>query len=89
MQFGWDPDKHERTRRERGFGFDYAARVFLGPTVEVVDRRRDYGEQRVRAIGEIDGRIFVVVYTDRPGLRWIISAWKASGKDARLWRNRE
>ena len=89
MQFGWDPDKHERTRRERGFGFDYAARVFLGRTVEVADRRRDYGEQRVRAIGEIDGRIFVVVYTDRPGLRWIISAWKASGKDAGLWRNRE
>jgi uncharacterized DUF497 family protein len=85
VEFGWDPAKSERTRRERGFGFDYAARIFAGPTVEVVDRRRDYGEARIRAIGEIDGRVYVVVYTDRPSLRWIISAWKASGKDVRTW----
>jgi uncharacterized protein len=89
MEFGWDPDKHERTRRERGFGFDYAVRIFLGPTVEAVDRRQDYGEERIRAIGQIDGRTYVVVYTDRSGMRWIISAWKASGKDVRTWRNRE
>lgn len=88
MEFGWDPAKHERTRRERGFGFDYAVRIFLGPTVEAVDRRRDFGEQRIRAIGQIDGRIYVVIYTERAGLRWVISAWKASGKDARTWRRR-
>jgi uncharacterized protein len=89
MEFGWDPAKHERTRRERGFGFDFAVRIFLGPTVEAVDRRRDYGEQRIRAIGQIDGRIYVVICTERAGLCWVISAWKASGKDARTWRNRE
>jgi uncharacterized DUF497 family protein len=53
-----------------------------------MDRRRDYGEERVRAIGEIDGRIFVVICTDRSKVRWIISAWKASGKDLRQWQNR-
>jgi uncharacterized DUF497 family protein len=87
MEFNWDLAKHERRRRDRGFGFDYAARIFAGPTVEAVDRRRDYGEERVRAIGEIDGRVFVVVYTDRAAVRWIISAWKASGKDLKQWRN--
>ena len=87
MDFAWDPAKSERNRRERGFGFDYAARIFAGPTIDVVDRRRDYGEERIRAIGEIDGRTFVVVYTDRGRVRWIISAWKASGKELRLWRN--
>jgi uncharacterized DUF497 family protein len=85
VELGWDPAESERTRRERGFGFDYAALIFAGPTVEVVDRRRDYGEERIRAIGERPGRVYVVVYTDRPGLRWIISAWKASGKDVRTW----
>lgn len=87
MDFAWDTAKSERNRRERGFGFDYAARIFAGPTIDVVDRRRDYGEERLRAIGEIDGRTFVVVYTDRGRVRWIISAWKASGKELRLWRN--
>jgi uncharacterized DUF497 family protein len=89
MEFDWDPAKHERTRRDRGFGFDYAARIFVGPTVEAVDRRRDCGEERVRAIGEIDGRMCVVVYTDRATVRWIISAWKASGKDLKQWRNHQ
>lgn len=89
MEFGWDPGKHEQNHRERGFGFDYAVRIFLGPTVEVIDRRRDYGESRIKAIDQIDGRTYVVIYTDRPSVRWIISAWKASGRDARTWRNRE
>ena len=87
VKFDWDPEKSAKTRQERGFGFDYAVRIFAGPTVEAIDRRQDYGETRIRATGEIDGRVFVVNYTDRPGVRWIISAWKASGKDLRLWRN--
>jgi putative transcriptional regulator len=65
----WDPLKSEQTRQQRGFGFEYAARVFAGPTVEAVDRRRDYGEERVRAIGEIEGRVYVVVLYR--------SAWRA------------
>ncbi len=86
MQFDWDDAKHERNQRERGFGFDYAVLIFAGPTIEWVDHRRDYGEQRIRAVGEVEGRAYVVIYTDRSPVRWIISAWKASGKDLRLWR---
>ncbi|HTB47167.1 MAG TPA: BrnT family toxin [Acetobacteraceae bacterium] len=82
------PCEARGTRRERGFGFDHAARVFAGRTIEAADIRRDYGEDRVRAIGEIDGRVYVVIYTDRPGVRWIISAWQASGRDRRLWHSR-
>jgi uncharacterized protein len=88
VEFDWDPAKHDKTRRGRGFGFDYAVRMFAGPTVEAIDRRRDYGEERVRAIGEVDGRVYVLIYTDRPGIGWIISAWKASGKDLGRWQNR-
>ncbi|HET6608996.1 MAG TPA: BrnT family toxin [Rhodopila sp.] len=92
MEFGWDPAKDARTFRERGFGFAYVIRIFAGPVVEIVDRRRDYGEERITAIGEVDGRAYVVVYTDRRvdglSVRWIISAWKASGKDQRRWQNR-
>jgi len=89
VDFDWDEAKHGLIRRARGFGFDYAARIFAGPIVEVIDRRRNYGEERIRAIGEIDGRVYVVVYTERAGVRWIITAWKASGKDLRAWQNRK
>jgi uncharacterized protein len=88
VEFGWDPAKHAKTRQEHGFGFDYAARIFAGPTFETIDRRRDYGDEQTRAIGEIDSRIFVVIYTGRSKICWIISAWKASGKDIRQWQNR-
>jgi len=41
-----------------------------------------------QGIGEIDGRIYVAIYTERAGVRWIISAWKAGGKDFWTWQNR-
>ena len=85
MLFDWDPPKDERTFRERGFGFDFASLIFEGDTVEAPDERFDYGERRVRAIGAVDGTVLTVVYTDRPGVRWIISARRASRKERELW----
>jgi transcriptional regulator with XRE-family HTH domain len=53
MLFEWDEAKSGRNLSERGFGFDYAARIFLGPTLEKPDDRRDYGEIRIQAIGQV------------------------------------
>lgn len=47
MRFDWDPAKHERNQRERGFGFDFAALIFDDDTIEWPDDRRDYGEFRI------------------------------------------
>ena len=59
MLFEWDEAKSQRNLNERGFGFEYAARVFLGP--ERPDNRREYGEVRIEAIGRvIDDILFVV-----------------------------
>jgi uncharacterized DUF497 family protein len=71
--------------RERGFGFDYAARIFLGPTLERHDKRRDYGEVRMQAIGQVGKDVLFVVYTDRGDVRHIISARLASRKERKLW----
>ncbi len=85
MIFEWDEAKSLRTRRERGFGFDYAARIFTGLTIEKWDDRRDYGEIRMQAIGRAGDHILFVVYTDRGDTRHIISARLASRKERRLW----
>ena len=45
------------------------------------DRRRDYGEDRYRLLGMIDGRAYVIVYTMRGPTIRIISARKANGKE--------
>ena len=88
MKFDWDPFKHERSVRERGFGFDFAAGIFENDVIVREDRRRDYGERRVQAIGETHGTVLFVVYTDRGGVRWIISARKADRKERREWHAR-
>lgn len=90
MNFDWHAVKSEACRRKRGFGFAFAARVFTGPVQEQVDDRWDYGEVRMRALGEIDGSLYVVVFTDRLDadggfVRWIISARRAHEKERRKW----
>jgi uncharacterized protein len=85
MDFDWHDAKHERNIRERGFGFDFAALIFLGRVLTQVDDRADYGETRIKAIGEVDGIVLTVIYTDREDVRWIISARRANRKERALW----
>jgi uncharacterized protein len=89
MRIVFDKAKHERNRRERGFGFDFAALIFDGPTIERPDRRRDYGEERIVAIGAVGDDVLTVVYTDRGDTRRIISARLANQKERRLWQSSE
>ena len=85
MIFEWDEAKSETNLHRRGFDFALAALIFDGPTVERIDSRRDYGEIRVQAIGEVAGTILFVVYTDRAETRRIISARVAKPKERKLW----
>ena len=43
MRFEWDHAKSEANLRRRGFDFEFATLIFDGPTLEVEDRRKDYG----------------------------------------------
>ena len=85
MVFEWDDAKSQRNLQERGFGFDHAAAIFTGPTLESEDNRRDYGEVRVQAIGGTGDDILSVVYSDRGDVRRIISARLANRKERKLW----
>lgn len=85
MDFEWDEEKSQRNLEDRGFDFAFAARIFEGSTLEVIDDRRAYGEKRVRAIGVVEGHVLTVVYTDREDVRRIISAWPAHRKERLQW----
>jgi len=85
MDFEWDEAKSNRTRRERGFGFDYAAQVFEGPVLEWEDRRKDWGETRIAAVGAVEDVVLTVIYTDRSERRRIISARKARKEEREAW----
>jgi len=86
MEFEWDEAKSDLCFVERGFDFAYAVRVFLDPDRLIErDDRVDYGEPRYRALGQVDGRVFVVLYTPREGRIRLTSARKANQREVRRY----
>jgi uncharacterized DUF497 family protein len=75
-QFEWDEGKRLSNIEERGVDFRDAALIFEGPVIVKEDTREDYGEQRFRALGKVDGDYYVVAFTWRGLTCRIISAWK-------------
>jgi len=90
VRFEWDDAKSEANLRERGFDFGFASLVFDGPTFEVEDKRREYGELRVVAIGVVDEIHLTVVSTVRRGtkgevVRRIISARRSNRRERKIY----
>lgn len=89
--FAWNDIKSARNQQRRGFDFEYAARIFHGPTVTREDRRRDYGEARMVALGVVDGVCLTVIFTDRiedgRRVRRIISARHSNQRERNEYGN--
>jgi uncharacterized DUF497 family protein len=77
----FDPRKRATTLAERGLDFEDAQLVFAGPTFEVEDDRRNYGEPRIICFGVLHGRIVVVGYTPRGADRHVFSMRKANDRE--------
>jgi len=87
--FEWDEVKRERNLRERKIDFIDVLPLFENRVLEVVDERFDYGETRIKCLGELDGRVYVIVYTWRGENRRIISARKANAREQRAYYARD
>ena len=85
MAFEWDAVKDEANRQKHGIGFREASEIFRGFVLISDDTRRDYGERRLTALGEYDGEIIRLIFTDRNSNIRIISAWKASRNDRKAY----
>ncbi|HEV2335948.1 MAG TPA: BrnT family toxin [Stellaceae bacterium] len=81
--FEWDPKKELLNIHDHHLDFTTASRIWDGNVYERLDDRRDYGESRIVAIGEIAGRASVVVFTWRGEIRRMISARKANAREKR------
>jgi uncharacterized DUF497 family protein len=79
ISFEWDEAKAESNRLKHGIDFNDAIKVFSDPDAYAdEDIRFEYGETRIKIIGEIDHQLIAaVVYTDRHQKIRIISARKA------------
>lgn len=86
MAFEWDPSKAQANLQHHGVSFRMATVALSGPVLTRQDTRRDYGEDRFRALGEVEGTIIEVVFTRRAGGIRIISAWRAGRRQRRAYR---
>ena len=86
MDFEWDVAKSDLCQISRNFDFTYVLSVFIDPNLLIEkDQRWDYGEERFRALGVIDEKVFVVIYTKRPSAMRIISARRANRREVRRY----
>ena len=85
MSVEWDENKRLENLEDHGVDFQDAALIFEGPVIEAEDTRTEYGEQRFRALGQVDSDFFMVAYTWRGVNRRLISAWKVDDDGRRRY----
>jgi uncharacterized DUF497 family protein len=88
MKITFDPAKRDLTLSRRGLDFGRAGEVFAGETATQIDDRFDYGEVRFITAGDLDGRMVVLVWTERGQSRHIISMRYCHAEEEKIWRQR-
>lgn len=83
MATEYDKAKSERNARERGLPFSMAEAFDWSSARVEPDERRDYGEPRFVAVGRIEGRVCVMVFTPRGESLRVISLRKANSREVR------
>ncbi|MCU7244334.1 MAG: BrnT family toxin [Microcystis aeruginosa WS75] len=51
MEFEWDDQKNNINIEKHGIDFNFAKEIFSGVWISKPDNRRDYGEERLIALG--------------------------------------
>jgi uncharacterized protein len=85
MKFEWDSAKALSNEAKHGVPFEYAVRVFLDSNRYAEQSPRGAPELRYVAMGLIEGRLFVVVYTKRARIIRIISARKGNVREQKKY----
>lgn len=76
MKFEWDERKRKANLAKHGIDFVDAVTIWRGEVIDPESSSVDRGELRIVAIGRTEGnaKFVAIVYTNRKGVRRIISA---------------
>jgi hypothetical protein len=85
MEVSFDSVKDAKNRAKHGVPLVFGVEVLTNKCGEVEDRRRDYGEKRMKAFAQINGLWFQCVYTMRGSVSHIISVHRVKDKDMQRW----
>ena len=85
MQIEFDAAKNERNFEKHGLPLERFADLDLDAGIVEPDARRDYGEDRYRALALLDGRLHVACFCIRGDAFRIISLRKANKREVRRY----
>lgn len=85
MKIIFDHSKDRTNQSKHGLSLSDAEKLEWEDALIWQDTRRDYGENRMIALGAIGERLYCVVYVDREDVRRIISLRKANNKEKILY----
>jgi uncharacterized protein len=88
MEISFDPTKDATNIQARGIPLAFGAVILARSVGELEDTRRDYGEVRLRAFAEVEGKWFQCAYTLRGDVRHIITVHRIDEKRVKRWLNR-
>ncbi len=84
MDFEFDSVKDEANRFKHGVRLAFGSRVFADPLHEVVPSIRPVdGEDRFKAVGRVDGKLYTVVYVVRGDVIRLISLRRSNSGEQR------
>ena len=81
MIYVWDEGKRQANITRHGIDFLMAEEFEWETAIETIDDRHDYGEERWIALGFIENRVCVLIYTLRSENIRIISLRKATKQE--------
>jgi len=85
MRFTWDKKKKKKNIEKHSIDFSELTRVFDKPMLTRIDNREAYGETRWISLGDLDGKIVILVYTEEGDTIRLISARRATKNEKRIY----
>ena len=85
MIFDWDKKKRKTNIKKHRIDFSELRKVFEKPMLTRVDNRKDYGEIRWISLGDLDGEIVVLIYTEKENNIRLISARRATKNEESIY----
>jgi uncharacterized protein len=83
VDISFDAAKSEKNVLARGIPFELAVEFTWDSALIVEDLRKDYGERRFQALGLIEDRLHMMVFTPRANKAHVISLRKANKREVK------
>jgi hypothetical protein len=84
----WDEGKNRLNQEKHGIALSDAGQVFERPLIIRRDDRKDYGEPRWIALGDLNGTVVVLVFTKRENTIRIISVRRGNKHERQIYQAR-